>query len=133
MQTVELETYDQGSQCQAAVTLPVAVQTSYSFALLAPELWVEEVVPALQPSVAIRWKAPTAQVRQVVTEYQLTVSECGCGAPCRCRLNIGWIGSKVWTKRPKTGCFHMLSWMFGVQRKEHCAVLRSGAGYGWSC
>ena len=80
MQTLELETSEQGSQCVVA-SLPVAVQTSYAFALLAPELSVEPLVASLQPSVAIRWKPPPPQVRQVVTEYQLTVSEGGCGAP----------------------------------------------------
>lgn len=74
-QTDDLETEDVGSQCMTPALLPVAVQTSYASALVAPSIRAEEAVPALVPSLAIRWQAPPSQVRQMLTEYQLTVSE----------------------------------------------------------
>ncbi|CAK8985822.1 Putative amidase [Durusdinium trenchii] len=74
-QTVDLDTEDVGSQCVTPALLPVGVQTSYSSAMLAPKLVCEEPVAALVPFLALRWAPPTPQVRQLLTEYQLTVSE----------------------------------------------------------
>lgn len=74
-QTDALETEDVGSQCITPAMLPVAVQTSYASALVSPSISAEEPVPALVPSLAIRWQAPAREVRPLLTEYQLTVSE----------------------------------------------------------